>query len=116
MCLELTDFCLELFFYCQMNMLTVTGLDANVTRSVGSFVSQVIDRLVAKRLLSTMSWQGTNEKVSFQAFDAVVDVIKGEIGFSWHLNVRNVTLNNRMSCESVSRGNEDELQDHRPSN
>ena len=46
----------------------------------------------------------------------MVDAIKGEIGFSWHLNVRNVTLNNRMSCESVSRGNEDQLQVHRPSN
>ena len=68
-------------------MLAVTGLDANVNRSVGTFVSQAVDRLVAKRLLSTISWQGTNEKVSFQSFECVVDAIKGEISFSWRLNV-----------------------------
>lgn len=65
----------------QVQLLSVTGLDANVTRSVGTFVSQVIDRLVDKRLLSNMSWQGTNEKTAFCGFENVVDAIKGEISF-----------------------------------
>ena len=65
-----------------MKILTVTGLDANVNKSVGKYVSEVVDRLVDRRLLKGMSWMRTNEKLAFQGFQAMVDAIKGEIGFT----------------------------------
>ena len=64
-----------------MNLLTVTGLDVNVNKTVGTFVAGAVERVVDKRLLSVMSWQGTNEKVAFCSYETVIDAIKGEIGF-----------------------------------
>ena len=48
----------------QVNLLTVTGLDANTNKSVGAFVANAVERVADKRLLSVMSWMGTNEKAA----------------------------------------------------
>ena len=93
----------------QVNFLAETGLDANINKSVGTFVAQTVERVIDRRLLSTMTWQGTNDKTAFQSYESVIEAIKGEIGSMWHLNVLNATLDNCMSCGSVSRCNEDEL-------
>ena len=44
-------------FSFQVEVLTVTGQDCTVGKSVGCFVSQTIDRVAEKRLLANMSWQ-----------------------------------------------------------
>lgn len=65
-------------FSFQVEVLTVTGQDCTVGKSVGCFVSQAIDRLVEKRLLANMSWQGTTSKWPFSVYENVVDAVKSE--------------------------------------
>lgn len=65
-------------FISQVNLLTITGQDANVGRSVGSFVSQAVDRIVEKKLLAKMTWQGTAEKGPFNRYESVILAIKSK--------------------------------------
>lgn len=65
-------------FTFQVQLLTITGQDCTAGKSVGCFVSQAIDRVVEKRLLAAMSWQGTATKWPFCAFEYVIRAVKSE--------------------------------------
>ena len=67
-------------------MLTVTGQDSTRTRSVGTFVSHIVDRVVVKNVLATMCWGGTSQKAAFGALENVVQLIKRENCKYVHLN------------------------------
>ena len=67
--------------YFELPFLAETGLDANINKSVGTFVAQPVERVIDRRLLSTMTWQGTNDKTAFQSYESVIEAIKGKIGF-----------------------------------
>ena len=97
-------------------MLTVTGQDCAAGKSVGCFVSQAIDRVVDKRLLAGMSWQGTATKWPFSAFEYVIDAVKSE-KYSYFLNC----LMSQSACTCICilafcRGNAGELPSTWPSN
>ena len=62
----------------QVEFLTVTGQDSTRTRSVGTFVSHTVDRVVKKTVLATMCWGGTSKKAAFGALEHVVEAIKRE--------------------------------------
>ena len=61
-----------------MRILTVTGQDCTTGRSVGSFVSQTVDKLVDKRVLAGITWQGTPTKGPFNVYLYVVEAITSE--------------------------------------
>jgi hypothetical protein len=60
-----------------VEVLTVTGLNTT-TSSVGKFVSQTMDRIIDKKLLAKVSWQGTAEKMAFSSLETIVDLIRGK--------------------------------------
>jgi hypothetical protein len=61
----------------QAEALTSSGLNATST-SVGKFVSLTVDRIIDKRLLAGLSWQGTAEKAAFTSFETIVDLVRGK--------------------------------------
>ena len=62
----------------QVRVLTVSGQDCTIGRSVGSFVSQTVDKLVDKAVLAGLSWQGTQYKAAFNVYMYLVEAIRSE--------------------------------------
>ena len=69
-------------FFCfltpQVDILTVTGQDSTRSRSVGTFVSHTVDRIVVKTVLAMMCWGGTLRKAAFSGLDNVVEALTRE--------------------------------------
>ena len=54
----------------------MTGQDCARGRSVGSFVAGMVERVVDKTVLASISWAGTPTKAAFNDFEAVIAVMK----------------------------------------
>ena len=61
----------------KVDVLTVTGQDCLKGRSVGSFVASLVERVIERSALASISWAGTATKAAFNEFDLVIAVIKG---------------------------------------
>ena len=72
-----------------MELLTVTGQDCTTGKSVGSFVSNLMDKLLEKSVLASLSWAGTPRKPALKDFQVVVSIIIGDPDMMYKLNVRN---------------------------
>ena len=70
-------------------MLTVTGQDLTMGKSVGAFVSNLMDKLLEKSLMASICWGGTPRKPALKDFQMVVAIIIGERSEKQQLNVRN---------------------------
>ena len=111
-------FCdIALDFMFQVEVLTVTGQDCTVGKTVGCFVSQAIDRVVEKRLLANMSWQGTTNKWPFNIYDNIIDAIKSEEAIYSHVrHVLHASRPKYMPILAFSRGNPGKFHKRWPGN
>ena len=55
----------------------MSGQDCTRGRSIGTFVSSVMGRLMEKSVLASVSWAGTPTKAAMKDFEALIEVIIG---------------------------------------